>query len=72
MITSKKTERNLANISLLSALFINFHTGKDYYSFDDNCRDIEAAMNFSLKNNIRILHETHRSRFAFHTATLLP
>jgi hypothetical protein len=33
---------------------------------------IEAAMNFSAKNNVRILHETHRSRFAFHTATLLP
>jgi len=68
----KKMERNLANISSFNPLFINSHTGKDYYSFDDNCRVIEAAMNFSAKNNVRILHETHRSRFAFHTATLLP
>jgi len=68
----KKMERNLASISSLNPLFINSHTGKDYYSFDDNCRVIEAAMNFSAKNNIRILHETHRSRFAFHTSTLLP
>lgn len=68
----KKMERNLADISSLNPLFINSHTGKDYYSFDDNCRIIEAAMNFSAKNNVRILHETHRSRFAFHTATLLP
>lgn len=68
----KKMERNLADISSLNPLFINSHTGKDYYSFDDNCRIIEAAMNFSTKNNVRILHETHRSRFAFHTATLLP
>jgi hypothetical protein len=68
----KKMDRNLASISSLNPLFINSHTGKDYYSFDDNCRVIEAAMNFSAKNNIRILHETHRSRFAFHTATLLP
>ncbi len=68
----KKMERNLAYISSLNPLFINSHTGKDYYSFDDNCRAIEAAMNFSAKNNIRILHETHRSRFTFHTATLLP
>lgn len=67
----KKMEQNLASISSLNPLFINSHTGKDYYSFDDNCRVIEAAMNFSAKNNIRILHETHRSRFAFHTATLL-
>jgi hypothetical protein len=68
----KKMRRNLASISSLNPIFINSHTGKDYYSFDDNCRVIEAAMNFSAKNNIRILHETHRSRFAFHTATLLP
>jgi hypothetical protein len=68
----KKMENNLASISSLNPLFINSHTGKDYYSFDDNCRVIEAAMNFSAKNNVRILHETHRSRFAFHTATLLP
>ncbi len=68
----QKMERNLASISSLNPLFINSHTGKDYYSFDDNCRVIEAAMNFSAKNNIRILHETHRSRLAFHTATLLP
>ena len=68
----KKMECNLASIAALQPLFINSHTGKDYFSFDDNCRVIEAAMNFSAKNNIRILHETHRSRFAFHTATLLP
>lgn len=68
----KKMNQNLAYLTSLNPLFINAHTGKDYYSFDDNCRVIEAAMNFSAKNNMRILHETHRSRFAFHAATLLP
>lgn len=68
----KKMEHKLDSIATLQPMFINSHTGKDYYSFDDNCRIIEAAMNFSAKNNVRILHETHRSRFAFHTATLLP
>lgn len=51
---------------------INSHTGKDYYSFDDNCRIIEAAMNMSSKTGIRILHETHRGRFSFHAAGLVP
>jgi hypothetical protein len=56
----------------LQPSFINSHTGKDYYSFDDNCRVIEACLNLSVKQNVRILHETHRGRFSFHAATLLP
>ncbi|MBD3582491.1 sugar phosphate isomerase/epimerase family protein [Flavobacterium selenitireducens] len=52
--------------------FINSHTGKDFYSFDDNCRIIESAENFSAKTGIPIVHETHRGRFTFHLPTLLP
>ena len=64
-------EENFRKLSALNPLFINSHTGKDHFSFDDNCRIIEAAMNFSAKNGVRILHETHRGRFSFHAATLL-
>lgn len=52
--------------------FINSHTGKDYFSFDDNCRVIEAAENISHHSGVNILHETHRGRFTFHSAFLLP
>lgn len=52
--------------------FINSHTGKDHFSFDDNCRIIEIAENIAAKTGIPILHETHRGRFTFHLATLLP
>ncbi len=52
--------------------FINSHTGKDYYSFDDNCRIIEAAENISQQSGIPILHETHLGRFTFHASGLLP
>ncbi len=52
--------------------FINAHTGKDFYSFADNCKVIEAALNISSKTGIRILHETHRGRFSYHAASLLP
>jgi sugar phosphate isomerase/epimerase len=68
----KIMEENFKNLSSLNPLFINSHTGKDYFSFDDNCRIIDAAMNFSAKRGIRILHETHRGRFSFHAATLIP
>lgn len=52
--------------------FINSHTGKDHFSFDDNCRAIEIVENVSEKSGIPIYHETHRGRFTFHAASLLP
>lgn len=42
--------------------FINSHTGKDYYSFEDNCRIIKAANLFSQNSGIDVYHETHRGR----------
>ncbi len=65
-------KNNLTELSALKPSFINAHTGKDYFSFDDNCRLIESALNISSKTGIRILHETHRGRFSFHAASLLP
>jgi len=66
-----KMEQNLFQLTACQPTFINAHTGKDYFSFDDNCKVIEAALNISSKTGIRILHETHRGRFSFHSATLL-
>jgi ribosomal protein S17E len=65
-------EKQLLNLTHLQPDFINSHTGKDFFSFDDNCRVIEAAMNISSKTGVRILHETHRGRFSFHAASLIP
>jgi sugar phosphate isomerase/epimerase len=65
-------ERRLLKLTDLKPDFINAHTGKDFFSFDDNCRVIEAAMNISSKTGVRILHETHRGRFSFHSASLIP
>lgn len=67
-----KMEQKLVELSALQPIFINSHTGKDYFSFDDNCKVIEAALNISNKTGVRILHETHRGRFSFHAASLLP
>ncbi|TPV35359.1 sugar phosphate isomerase/epimerase [Paucihalobacter ruber] len=51
--------------------FINSHTGRDYFSFEDNCRIIRAIESFSETNNIPVYHEIHRGRFTFHTSTTL-
>jgi len=68
-------ENVLGHLDFLSRFepdFINAHTGKDFYSFDDNCRIIEAVENFSMQSGIPIAHETHRGRFTFHLPSLLP
>jgi sugar phosphate isomerase/epimerase len=68
-------KRMLERLETLAALqpdFINSHTGKDYFSFDDNCRIIEEVMNLAEKRNTTVVHETHRGRFSFHSAGILP
>lgn len=67
-----RMEKSLLELAAYQPSFINSHTGKDYFSFDDNCRVIEATLNISSKTGVKILHETHRGRFSFHAATLLP
>lgn len=51
--------------------FINSHTGKDHYSFSDNCKIIEALEEYSIRSGIPIYHEIHRGRFTFHSTTTL-
>ena len=65
-------KNDLFELSALQPSFINAHTCSDYFSFDDNCRVIEAILNISQKTGIPIFHETHRGRFSFHAATLIP
>jgi sugar phosphate isomerase/epimerase len=67
----KRMSGRLNKLAKLNPDFINSHTGKDYFYFDDNCRVIKTVLNISDKTGIRILHETHRGRFSFHAFTLL-
>lgn len=67
------TERMLDRFYYLAEFepdFINSHTGKDYYTFEENCSIIEIAEDFSAKTGIPVYHETHRGRFSFHLPTL--
>ncbi len=67
-----RMQQQLRELAAWQPHFINSQTGADYYSFDDNCRVLEAALEISQQTGVRILHETHRSKFSFHAATLLP
>lgn len=46
-------------------LLINSHTGRDYFTTGEQLEVIDTAQEFSVKNNIRIAHETHRGRIGF-------
>lgn len=67
-------ERITKRLELLTTLkpnYINSHTGKDFYSFSDNCKIIEITEHISRNSGIPIWHEIHRGRFSFHLKTLL-
>lgn len=67
----ERTIKRLDDLLHYRPNFINSHTGRDYYSFEENCRIIEAVESFSLKSNIPVYHEIHRGRFTFHSKTTL-
>lgn len=69
---TRKMERYLEHLATFRPLFINAHTGKDYYDFDTNCRIIERAEQISTKAAVPLLHETHRGRFSFSTFSIKP
>lgn len=62
----------LFHLAALNPLFINAHTGKDFYSFDENSILIEDCFSISQQIGTKIVHETHRGRFAFHAFSLIP
>lgn len=49
-------------------LFVNSHTGKDHFSFGDNMRIFETALELAREAGVLFTHETHRGRpfFAAH------
>lgn len=51
-------------------VYINCHSGKDYFTFEQNARLIDITTRVAAKSKVPIYHETHRSRmlFAAHVA----
>ena len=45
--------------------FINSHSGKDFYSLDQNSAFLEYSFEQSAKSGIPIYHETHRGRMLY-------
>jgi sugar phosphate isomerase/epimerase len=63
--TFKKMVEAAAKQSIQKPLYINLHSGRDYFSFDDNARLVEYTLALSKQTGIPLYHETHRSRMMF-------
>ncbi len=61
----KKMIDAAARQNIQRPLYINNHSGRDYFSFDDNKKFIEHTNALAKETGIRICHETHRSRILF-------
>ncbi|MFZ6848602.1 sugar phosphate isomerase/epimerase family protein [Undibacterium sp. RuRC25W] len=62
----------LFNACAAQPLFVNTHTGKDFYSFAQNSELLDLTESISLETGVPIVHEIHRSRFSGHPMLLLP
>jgi sugar phosphate isomerase/epimerase len=46
-------------------LYINSHSGKDYFSFEQNAKLVEFTIERTEATGIKVLHETHRGRMCY-------
>ncbi|WP_235921051.1 sugar phosphate isomerase/epimerase family protein [Foetidibacter luteolus] len=46
-------------------LYINCHSGRDYFSFEENKQIIDYTIALAKESGVKICHETHRSRLLY-------
>jgi sugar phosphate isomerase/epimerase len=61
----KKMVDAAAKQNIQRPLYINNHSGRDHFSFDDNKKFIEHTLALAKETGITICHETHRSRILY-------
>lgn len=58
-------KRRLQDCATGNPILINSHTGRDYYSVEQNLELIDIAQELTQKTGIAIAHETHRGRIGY-------
>ncbi len=61
----KKMIDAAATNSIQKPLYINCHSGRDFFSFEENKQFIDHTLQLAKDTGIKICHETHRSRILF-------
>lgn len=60
-------QKTISAIAEAKPLYINCHSGKDYFSIEQNLKLIEFSYQVADKSGVRVYHETHRGRALFST-----
>lgn len=58
-------KKSLEAAITLNPVYINCHSGKDYFTFDQNKNFIELTTQAFRKSGVPIYHETHRGRILY-------
>jgi sugar phosphate isomerase/epimerase len=61
----KQMTEAAATNTIQKPLYINCHSGKDFFSYDESKTFIDHTMQLNKKTGVPIYHETHRSRILF-------
>ncbi len=64
-ISFKKMIEAAVSNKIQTPLYINCHSGKDYFSYEDNKKIVDYTLGLSQQSGMKIYHETHRSRMLF-------
>lgn len=68
----KEYLQRISKMAACSPYAINSHTGRDFFSVEQNLSLIQKADSIATENNVLLTHETHRSRFAFAAHVIAP
>lgn len=65
------SKQQLDNHKELNAVFVNSHTGKDYFTLAENAKIIREINTYANSIGLKVIHEVHRGRFTFSINTTL-
>ncbi|RAJ28134.1 sugar phosphate isomerase/epimerase family protein [Pedobacter cryoconitis] len=70
--TFKKVIIAAAENKYQQPLYINVHSGRDFFTYEQNKQFIDFTVSYSKKTGVPIYHETHRSRMLYSAPAALP
>ena len=65
MIHKSQFQKGVESAISLNPIYINCHSGKDYFAFEQNKELVDFTIKRSSESNVPIYHETHRGRMLF-------
>lgn len=63
--TFKKVLNQAINNNQQKPLYINVHSGKDFFKYEENKKFIDFTIQYAKQTGVAIYHETHRSRMLY-------